>query len=180
MIPDEVLDRLKWYYRRESIDPSRVTFFLKGRHSRACGWAKTIRRVGQVQTPRGPRNPWRKHHTDNYWCWYLEGAIPGEPMQTGDYVEATMAKALARYQWQLGIVESLSPEEIAAELLGRYRAAAPESAILIGQRGVVELSDNRGRWAVRFPDRTIWLDAGDLRVLSLVERIGELDNRSSG
>lgn len=175
MIPDEVSRRLKNHYRLGTLDPSRVAVFDKRRYSRGGAWAKTIGRVGQVKTPRGPRNPWRKNHTDNYWCWYLEGAIAGAPVQVGDVVEVTMARALDRFKWHLSIVDVPLKGVTDTELLGYYRDQAPESAVLIGQRGVAQDRDRYGRWCVRLSARIVALDEGDLRPLSLVERIGELD-----
>lgn len=82
-IPKEVWDRVMWCYGARpgfpslggitDVDPSRVSFFAKDQKSRACGWAATTKKVGDINN----RNPWRKCHTENYWCWYLVG-VNGE------------------------------------------------------------------------------------------------------
>lgn len=51
------------------IKPVQIHFFHKSDLSRIEGWLACLKRSGLRE---GQKNPWRKHHSENYWCWVLD------------------------------------------------------------------------------------------------------------
>ena len=49
-----------------TIEPLQVHFFHKADMSRVEAWLTCLKRQGFKD-----KNPWRKHHTEHYWCWVL-------------------------------------------------------------------------------------------------------------
>lgn len=77
-IPDEVRERMRMFLAPgEELDPSRVSFFARAEWSRCEAWVRTLKHGAPPDTWKlsdaGYRmNPYRKAHTELYWCYYLK------------------------------------------------------------------------------------------------------------
>lgn len=80
-IPEEVKHWVLWKYGAKpyypegitEIDPERVVFVPKATSYRDEGWRMALKKRPILP---GEYNPWRKCHTEHYWCWYLKYTEP--------------------------------------------------------------------------------------------------------
>lgn len=49
-----------------TIDPLQVHYYRKSDTPRVVAWLKCLKIQGFKD-----KNPWRKYHTEHYWCWVL-------------------------------------------------------------------------------------------------------------
>jgi len=67
MLPTEVIDRVRSFFRLDAVDPARVEYALQADISKAAAWQRLL---DKCPWDMKVSNPFRKCHSANYWIWY--------------------------------------------------------------------------------------------------------------